>query len=229
MTKISQLGDISGSLAAGDEFVIRDVSDISTPNKKVTASGFVDYVIAQGVGSGFTQISAGATAPASVRCFSSGTTREVIVTTSGVERARFLTDGTLRLLNSPGIDFSQLQVNAAGMTSETLDSYEEGTWTPSQGGGLTVVGTFSSAGIYTKIGRQVTVAFRLTGSTSIAASFTNDLFDNLPFVVSSSTVAIQLGVSLSGALYVTNATTEAQSAVTISATSNIYGAVTYTT
>ena len=91
MTKISQLSDIGGSLAAGDEFVIRDVSDISTPNKKVTASGFIDYVIAQGVGSGFTQISAGATAPASVRCFSSGTTREIIFTTSGVEGARFNT------------------------------------------------------------------------------------------------------------------------------------------
>ena len=35
-------------------------------------------------------------------------------------------DGTIQLRNSPGIDFSQIQTNASGMTSETLDSYEEG-------------------------------------------------------------------------------------------------------
>lgn len=34
MTKISQLVDLGANLAAGDEFVVRDVSDISTPNKK---------------------------------------------------------------------------------------------------------------------------------------------------------------------------------------------------
>ena len=43
MTKISQLTDIGANLAAGDEFLIRDVSDASTPNKKVTSSGFVGY------------------------------------------------------------------------------------------------------------------------------------------------------------------------------------------
>jgi len=36
MTKISQLSDIGSNIAADDEFVIRDVSDASTPNKKVT-------------------------------------------------------------------------------------------------------------------------------------------------------------------------------------------------
>ena len=41
MTKISQLSDIGGNLAANDEFIIRDVSDASAPNKRVTASGFL--------------------------------------------------------------------------------------------------------------------------------------------------------------------------------------------
>ena len=36
MTKISQLVDIGSGIAADDEFIIRDVSDGSTPNKKVT-------------------------------------------------------------------------------------------------------------------------------------------------------------------------------------------------
>lgn len=46
------------------------------------------------------------------------------------EAMRILSDGTIRLGSScPGIDFSQIQTNASGMTSETLDSYEEGTFT----------------------------------------------------------------------------------------------------
>ena len=71
------------------------------------------------------------------------------------ERLRIGTDGSLQLRNSPGIDFSQLQTNATGMTSELLDSYEEGSWTPAISGA-----TLSGAsGNYTKIGRFVHAFF----------------------------------------------------------------------
>jgi hypothetical protein len=82
-----------------------------------------------------------------------------------------------------GIDFSA-NTHAAGMTSELLNDYEEGTWTPNQGGGVTVVGTFGSTGKYTKIGRQVTVTGSLTGSTSIAVNAGSNICTNLPFTVS---------------------------------------------
>ena len=62
-----------------------------------------------------------------------------------------------------------------------LSSYEEGTWTPSQGAGLVVVGTFSSSGRYTKIGRLVTVHFSVSGSTSVAATAGDYITNNLPF------------------------------------------------
>jgi hypothetical protein len=52
--------------------------------------------------------------------------------------------------------------------ANTLDDYEKGTWTPTQGGNLTVVGSFSSSGTYTKIGRFVVARGTLTGSTSVA-------------------------------------------------------------
>ena len=39
MTKISQLSSIGDSLAIDDQFIIRDVSDVSTPNKSITISG----------------------------------------------------------------------------------------------------------------------------------------------------------------------------------------------
>lgn len=56
-----------------------------------------------------------------------------------------------------GIDFS-IDGQAAGMTSELLSDYEEGTWTPSLNAGTS--GTITStdrAGRYTKIGRTVVV------------------------------------------------------------------------
>lgn len=79
--------------------------------------------------------------------------------TSPTERLRITSDGTLQLRNSPGIDFSQIQTNKAGMTSETLDSYEEGTWTPQIGiAGSTSGLTYSyQLGVYSKIGNIVQV------------------------------------------------------------------------
>ena len=67
-----------------------------------------------------------------------------------------------------GIDFST-DPHAAGMTSELLDDYEEGTWTPIIVG-TTTAGSASYSlqeGTYTKIGRQVTVncAVTYTGHT----------------------------------------------------------------
>ena len=104
---------------------------------------------------------------------------------SPTERLRITSDGTLQLRNSPGIDFSQIQTNASGMTSETLDSYEEGTWDPvynfSTSGDATVV----SAGRYIKVGSFVYVqgyvyinsSNSLSGVVAIAG---------LPFAASSS-------------------------------------------
>jgi hypothetical protein len=64
-----------------------------------------------------------------------------------------------------------------------LDDYEEGTWTPNQGGGLTVVGTFSSSGTYTKIGRLVYVKGVVSGTTTVAYNGNAIITSNLPFSV----------------------------------------------
>jgi len=97
MTKISQLSDIGASLAGGDEFVIRDVSDATTPNKKVTSSGIIDYVIGTGSVTGFTKISAGAGPLSEVACTFSGSTGTITMGTasagSPVERLRIDSSG----------------------------------------------------------------------------------------------------------------------------------------
>ena len=81
---------------------------------------------------------------------------------------------------SKGISFPATQ--SASSDANTLDDYEEGTWTPNQGS-CVVVGTFGSAGTYTKIGRLVTVNIAVTGSTSISITAGSAICTNLPFSV----------------------------------------------
>jgi len=62
-------------------------------------------------------------------------------------------------LSVSGVGFLQGGRDAQGATSEILDDYEEGTWSPryqSSGGTLVAVSTMSNA-YYTKIGQMVTV------------------------------------------------------------------------
>ena len=79
------------------------------------------------------------------------------------EAARFTDSGNLKFPSGQGIDFSA-NSNAAGMTSELLDDYEEGTWTPTQGNLSTWSSPTFSAN-YTKIGRLVYVQLQQTGGT----------------------------------------------------------------
>lgn len=79
-----------------------------------------------------------------------------------------------------GIDFSA-NTHAAGMTSELLNWYEEGTWTPTiVAGALTINAT---ACYYTRIGNQVTLFFDVTYPAQTNANDA-DLFD-LPFTIKS--------------------------------------------
>jgi hypothetical protein len=89
-----------------------------------------------------------------------------------------LSTGNLVVSNGKGIDFSATPGTG---TSELFADYEEGTWTPNQGAGLTVVGVFSSSGTYTKIGRQVFIQGTYTGATSISAAGGGVMSTNLPF------------------------------------------------
>ena len=74
------------------------------------------------------------------------------------ERMRIDSSGTL-ILNQGQIQFPATQVPSAN--ANTLDDYEEGTWTPvvsPQSGALT---SYTATGSYTRIGRAVTINFRI--------------------------------------------------------------------
>ena len=116
----------------------------------------------------------------------------------------------------------------ASADPNTLDDYEEGTWTPGQGSGLTVVGAFSSAGKYTKKGREVTFIGSITGATSVAITAgVNEMFTGLPFSPAdgSSFTATNAEYTISGGGR--TAGTAGYAATTFAATSTIYFTGTY--
>ena len=107
-----------------------------------------------------------------------GTAVLTLPTTSGT----VVVTGTTPTLN--GITFPATAVPSAD--ANTLDDYEEGTFTPTLFGNTTAGTTTytSQAGVYTKIGRQVTVTVFITAS---AATGTGELrIGNLPFTVQNS-------------------------------------------
>ena len=96
-------------------------------------------------------------------------TLPVVATTMGVGGATPSGSGS-------GITFPATQ--SASSDANTLDDYEEGTWTPTDASGAGLNFT-SPAGVYTKIGRQVTLIARLIWPTN--ASTANAEIGGLPF------------------------------------------------
>lgn len=84
-----------------------------------------------------------------------------------------------------GINFSA-NTPSTGSTSQLLNWYEEGTWTPTVEASYGTLNSYTSAGKYTKIGRQVCLqiqvsALNVTGATGIKIT-------NLPFTMAEGTV-----------------------------------------
>lgn len=101
-----------------------------------------------------------------------------IYNTVGVERFGIKNDGSL----SVGLKFPATQVTSAD--ANTLDDYEEGTWTPgltATSGGITTTG---STGKYTKIGRMVTVSCFID-VTSVSTPLGILTLTGLPFTCAS--------------------------------------------
>jgi len=125
-----------------------------------------------------------------------------------------------------GMNFSG-NTPQAGMTSQLLNWYEEGTWTPNQGGGLVVVGAFSSSGKYTRIGRQVTLLGQVNGATSIAIAAGATLTTNAPFTSTNT----PLGIFVNGAQTVSSgcimASTTIYSVQAVAAGPSIYFEIMY--
>jgi hypothetical protein len=113
-----------------------------------------------------------------------------------------LTTGNLVVANGNGIDFS---ATANTGTSELLNDYEEGTWTPTVFGSTTAgTATYSEqSGKYIKIGGEVTV---IAAITYTAADGTGVLRVNgLPYAIANNGVFANFGLEYSNLTVPANA------------------------
>jgi hypothetical protein len=165
----------------------------------------------------------------------SGVADNLVLMTGTTERLRigstgnitFTTGNVVQGTAAKGVDFSA-NTPLAGKTSTILNWYEEGTWTPNQGAGLTLVGAFSSTGKYTRVGRNVTVSGTVTGATSVAVTAGGVITTNLPFTIGTAGHgnATNAAITASAAV-ICNTGTTLTSAGAIAATGTITFSATY--
>ena len=95
--------------------------------------------------------------------------------------------GWRTLYVTDGINFPDDASANPSSDANTLDSYEEGTWTPLPADAVSSGNTASAGtatGNYTKIGRQVTCIMSLVNVNTTGMTSTNDFFiQGLPFVI----------------------------------------------
>ena len=119
-------------------------------------------------------------------------TDEVKIVTGGTDRVTVgstgnlsIAAGNLVLASGSGIDFSATADGSGTVTSELLDDYEEGTWTPVVKSGTNTI-TYTGGNpnnTYTKVGNQVTVNLSLNGVTTSGTTGAGSFqIEGLPFV-----------------------------------------------
>ena len=94
-----------------------------------------------------------------------------------------------------GITFPATQSDSSD--ANTLDDYEEGTWTP-LANSFTLIGSFTYAGSYTKIGRLVTIRGSLIPGTSWSSTAESSNISGIPFTPSETSAASIAGSSGTG-------------------------------
>lgn len=128
-----------------------------------------------------------------------GTTLPIRLQIDGSTQVELSTAGNLTLSTgnlvqgtaAKGINFTA-NTGAAGKTSQLLNWYEEGTWTPTDasGGSLSFTGTSGNC-YYTRVGNLVTCVFSVTYPTT--ADVNSARITGLPFTSKSTTNAVAGG------------------------------------
>ena len=128
----------------------------------------------------------------------SATGSNYVVFSDGAGNVRGYYDSTGNLVvpvAAKGVNFTA-NTPAAGMTSQLLNWYEEGTWTPADASGAGLTFTSVTAK-YTRIGRQVTATVVLTFPTT--SSTAQPQISGLPFAASNMGMFLQIRTGVTGA------------------------------
>jgi len=155
-------------------------------SETLTASGFrlgQGTAFAGGQTEGYTlsttPLGLGTTGAATLKLYT-GSVEAVSIDTS--QNVKVTTGNLVIGTAGKGIDFSA-DPSAAGMTSELLDDYEEGTWTPTDASGAGLTFTTSNTN-YTKVGNTVFVTGVVTFPATADASAAQ--IGGLPFTAKAS-------------------------------------------
>lgn len=249
----SPLPATSGGTGSNSAFIANGIGYASTTTTFVTGSGLsfdgTNFFVGNNslsFGGGYTNITASGSSGGSVWVANAANTGQAFfainsntayvgtqtnqpltIWTNNVQRFSFDTSGNLvPSVAAKGINFTA-NTPAAGMTSQLLNWYEEGTWTPNQGAGLTLVGAFSSTGKYTRIGRQVSISGTVTGATSVAVTAAGVITSNLPFTVVTAGHGNATNVAINASATVICTSTNVTAASAIAATATITFSATY--
>jgi hypothetical protein len=190
---------------------------------------------------------AGVTTSGLVLQIDGGTQAQIVTPASGtmafytgnIERVRIDNFGNVTLQENISVGGAVPTTSGSGITfptpnvvstnANTLDDYEEGTWTPVLTSGFTTTGTVTNrSGVFTKIGRSVTVSWIVQASTVSPAN--GAVMSGLPF----STTHYGLGLAqTAGGTGVSMTTAVSGSNLVFGGTSiapaNLVGSVTYIT
>lgn len=100
--------------------------------------------------------------------------------------------GLLDLSNASSGQIKFPATQNASADANTLDDYEEGTWTPVDASAASLTFTnYSGNCLYTKIGRLVTASFRIVWPSTVSSAAT--AINGLPYACSSTTDAVYGG------------------------------------
>ncbi len=127
-----------------------------------------------------------------------------------------MTDGDIAFADGHGLSFAATGDGSGTDSSELLDDYEEGTWTPAYTSTSASFSYSSQYGTYAKVGGLVYVQFYLLAAASGTTSNTLTV-TGLPYAVANLNSLNQSGVSLwfSGSTDVNPLFTNSQTAITV--------------
>ena len=223
---------VGGASAAG---IMLNVADPSAPAATVIVGKFVSAAVLSGESASWVKVEKDANYGGAIGGYlTQGVGGGLLLGTQNgsatpTERMRIDSSGNMTVATgnitpstaAKGINFTA-NTGAAGKTSQLLNWYEEGTFTPTYTSGLTIVGTPTFTGTYTRVGRLVTVFIEVSSTTSVATGgAVAEICRGLPFTPSSGSATgtvVNGGINSSVgcffnsvAIYSTGATTPAAS------------------
>jgi hypothetical protein len=117
------------------------------------------------------------------------------IRTNNTERVKFPSAGGVQAVTTIGVGNATPASSGAGITfpatqsassnANTLDDYEEGTWTPELIGGTTAGTPVAGAGYYTKVGNLVTIFYQFEGVATPSGAAGTLFVRGMPFTLNS--------------------------------------------